>query len=143
MIPPPVGEPTGSRTRGSWVKATEGVKHLGMQHRRTLRRQGRGTVAQSLWEQERPVFAPAVSHAGRHPVWGLGAASPISGVPVQRISAERESERPIGLVRRGTTEPARREGAVLGRRAWWRYVLVIADKASDALDKVRELQRAL
>jgi hypothetical protein len=45
------------------------------------------------------------------------AASPISGVPVKRVSAERESERPIVPLMPWTTEPRRREGAVLGRCA--------------------------
>src|SRR3981081_2313185 len=57
-------EPTGSRVLGAWTKATEGVKSLEMQPRRTQRRRGRGTLAQPSWEQERPVSAPAVRPVG-------------------------------------------------------------------------------
>jgi hypothetical protein len=98
----------------------DGVKPLEMQPPRTRRRMGRGTVGKPSGEQERPVSAPAVSQAGRQPVWGLGAASPISGVPAKWVSAERESERPVVPLRPETTELGRREGAVLGLRACWR-----------------------
>lgn len=87
-----------------------------MQPRGTLRRRGRGMVGEPAWEQERPVSAPAVRQRRRHRRCGLGAASPISGDPVKRVSAERESEWPVVLSRLGTTEPRRREGATLGRR---------------------------
>jgi len=88
-------EPTGSRAWCDWAKAREGVKSLGVQPRRTRRRRGRGTVGQPSWEQERPVSAPAVRPLGCHPRGGLGAMSPISGVPAKWVRAERESERPI------------------------------------------------
>ena len=52
-------------------------------------------VGQPSWEQERPVFAPAVRPSGCHLGGGLGASSPISGIPAKRGRAERESERPI------------------------------------------------
>jgi hypothetical protein len=52
-------------------------------------------VRQPSWEQERPVSAPAVRPGGCHPTGGLGASSPISGIPVKWARAERESERPI------------------------------------------------
>jgi len=115
-----LGGSRGSRAAVGAAKAMEGVKRLERQHRGTLRRKGRGTVAQPSWEQERPVSAPAVSRTGCHPVRGLGAATRISGVPVKAASAERESERPVVLVMAGTTEPWWREGAVLGLRAGWR-----------------------
>ncbi len=74
--------PTGSRAWVEWAKATEGVKSLEAQHRRTLQRRGSGTVGQPSWEQERPVSAPAVRPRGRaSPRGGLGATNPISGVP--------------------------------------------------------------
>ena len=72
----------------------EGVKNLEVQPRRTLRRKGRGTVRQPSWEQERPVSAPAVRPLRCHLTGGLGASSPISGIPVKWARAERESERP-------------------------------------------------
>ena len=53
--------------------------------------------------------------AGCRPSGGLGAASRISRDPVKAGSAERESERPIVPLRWRTTQPPRREGAVLGR----------------------------
>ena len=52
-------------------------------------------VRQPSWEQERPVSAPAVRSLGCHLRGGLGASSPISGIPVKWVRAERESERPI------------------------------------------------
>jgi hypothetical protein len=73
----------------------EGVKNLDMQPRRTLRRRGRGMVRQPSWEQERAVFAPAVRPVGCQLTGGLGAPSPISGIPVKWARAERQSERPI------------------------------------------------
>jgi hypothetical protein len=73
----------------------EGVKSLEVQPRRILRRRGRGMVRQPSWEQERPVSAPAVRPLGCHLKGGLGASSPISGIPVKWVRAERESERPI------------------------------------------------
>jgi hypothetical protein len=90
---------------------------LEMQPRRTRRRKGRGMVGQPSWEQERPVSAPAVRFLGCQLRDGLGAPSPISGLPAKWARAERESERPIvpGIAR--TTEPRRREGAVLDRCA--------------------------
>ena len=87
--------PTGSRARARWVKAMEGAKSLGAQHRGTLRRRGRGTVGQPSWEQERPVSAPAVRPVGCHLAGGPGASDPISDDLVKWARAERESERPI------------------------------------------------
>jgi len=54
---------------------------------------------------------------GAAPGGGPGATSPISGVPAKRARAERESERPRVLPMPWTTEPRRRGGAALGRRA--------------------------
>ncbi len=90
--------PTGSRARADEAKAMEGVKSLEMQHRRTLRRRGRRTAGQPLWEQERLVSAPAVRPSGCQPGGGLGATNPISVMSVKWGRAERESERPIVLV---------------------------------------------
>ncbi len=94
---------TGSRAWHDLAKAMEGVKRLEMQPRRTRRRKGRGMVGESSWEQERPVSAPAVRSLGCQLRGGLGASSPISGVPVKWARAERESEReserPIVLTR--------------------------------------------
>ena len=73
----------------------EGVKTLEVQPRRTLRRRGRGMVGQPSWEKERPVSAPAVRPSWCHPLGGLGAPNPISGIPVKWVRAERESERLI------------------------------------------------
>lgn len=81
-----------------------------MQPERTLRRRGRGMVGEPAWEQERPVSAPAVRHRRCHLGCGLGAASPISGVPAKGVSAERESEWPIVPLRPGTTEPGGGKG---------------------------------
>jgi hypothetical protein len=50
-------------------------------------------LAQSSWEQERPVSAPAVRLTGCHLVGGLGASSPISRVTAKWVRVERESER--------------------------------------------------
>jgi hypothetical protein len=86
-------EPTGSRVPCDQTKATEGVKCLEMQPRRTQRRRGRGTLAQPSWKQERPVSAPAVRSAGCQLAGGLGAPSPISSDPAKWVRAERESER--------------------------------------------------
>ena len=47
-----------------------------MQPRRTRRRKGRGTLVQPLWEQERPVSAPAVRPLGRHPRRWTGSDEP-------------------------------------------------------------------
>ena len=77
------------------AKAREGVKSLEVQPRRTLRRRGRGMVRQPSWEQERAVSAPAVRPVGCQLTGGLGAPSPISGIPVKWARAERQSERPI------------------------------------------------
>jgi hypothetical protein len=52
-------------------------------------------VGQPVWEQERPVSAPAESPDGGRPPGGLGAPSPISGTTAKWARAERESERPI------------------------------------------------
>jgi hypothetical protein len=93
--------PTGSRAWHLVAKAMEGVKNLEMQPRRTLRRRGRGTVRQLSWKQERPVSAPAVRPVGCHLTGGLGASSPISGIPVKWVRAERESERRIVPMKRG------------------------------------------
>jgi len=79
----------------------EGAKTLEAQPRRTLRRRGRGMVRQPSWKQERPVSAPAVRPVGCHPTDGLGAPSPISGIPVKWVRAERESERRIVPMKRG------------------------------------------
>ena len=114
----PRKRPTGSRAPWNWAKAMEGAKSLDAQPRGTLRRKGRGTVGEPAWEQERPVSAPAVRHRRRQLGCGLGAANPISGIPVKGVSAERESEWPVVLSRPGTAEPRRREGATLGRRVW-------------------------
>src|ERR1700681_1291769 len=92
---PPREGATGSRALTPRAKAKEGVKHLEGQHRRIRRRRGRGTVGEPSWEQERPVSAPAVRPSGSQARGGLGGTSPISGVPVKRGRAERESERPI------------------------------------------------
>jgi hypothetical protein len=51
-------------------------------------------VEQPVWEQERPVSAPAESLADANRR-GLGAPNPISGKTVKWGRAERESERPI------------------------------------------------
>ena len=91
-------EPTGSRVSCDLTKATEGVKRLDMQPRRTQRRRGRGTLAQPSWEQERPVSAPAVRPGGCHPTGGLGAPSPISRQTAKWVRAERESERCVVLM---------------------------------------------
>jgi hypothetical protein len=66
---------------------------LELQPRRTQRRRGRGTLAQPSWEQERAVSAPAVRPVGCQLAGGLGAPSPISGIPVKWVRAERQSER--------------------------------------------------
>jgi len=58
-------------------------------------------VRQPSWKQERPVSAPAVRPVGCHPTDGLGAPSPISGIPVKWVRAERESERRIVPMKRG------------------------------------------
>jgi hypothetical protein len=92
----------GSRARHYGAKAMEGVKRLEMQPRRTRRRKGRGMVGEPSWEQERPVFAPAVRPVGKPTRnGGLGASDPISGLPAKGARAERESERPILLMKRG------------------------------------------
>src|SRR6266542_1965154 len=109
---------TGSRAWHDLAKATEGVKCLEMQPRRTRRRKGRGMVRESSWEQERPVSAPTVRPNGNaSPPGGLGASNPISTGRAKWGRAERESERPIVPRMARTTEPRRREGAALGRRA--------------------------
>ncbi len=86
-------EPTGRRVSCNQTKATEGVKSLEMQPRRTQRRRGRGTLVQPSWEQERPVSAPAVRPVGCHPTGGLGAPNLISRQTAKWVRAERESER--------------------------------------------------
>jgi hypothetical protein len=88
-------EPTGSRVLLQMTKAMEGVKRLEMQPRGTQRRTGRGMLAQPSWEQERAVSAPAVRPVGCQLAGGLGAPSPINGIPVKWVRAERQSERPI------------------------------------------------
>jgi hypothetical protein len=93
--------PTGSRARGMRAKAMEGVENLEAQPPRTLRRRGRGMVRQPSWKQERPVSAPAVRSLGCQLRSRPGATSPISGVPVKWMRAERESERPIWYRRSG------------------------------------------
>ena len=52
-------------------------------------------VGQPVWEQERPVSAPAVRFLGCQLRNGRGAPNPISGLPAKGARAERESERPI------------------------------------------------
>ena len=52
-------------------------------------------VGEPMWEQERPVSAPGVETSGAARGGVLGATNPISGAPVKRGRAERESERPI------------------------------------------------
>src|SRR5437870_11495085 len=92
-------EQTGRRVSCNQTKATEGVKILDKQPRRTQRRRGRGTLAQPSWKQERPVSAPAVRPVGCHLTGGLGAPSPISRQTAKWVRAERESERrtvPLG-----------------------------------------------
>jgi len=96
-------ESTGSRVACDQTKATEGVKRLGMQPRRTQRRRGRGTLAQPSWKQERPVSAPAVRPVGCHPMGGRGAPSPTSRQTAKWVRAERESERLIRYRRSGVT----------------------------------------
>src|SRR5713226_8720912 len=86
-------EQTGRRVSCNQTKATEGVKILDEQPRRTQRRRGRGTLAQPSWKQERPVSAPAARPVGCHPTGGLGAPSPISRQTAKWVRAERESER--------------------------------------------------
>ncbi len=71
-------------------------------------------MRQPSWEQERTVSAPAVRSLGCHLKGGLGASSPISGIPVKWARAERESERPILPTKRGNARGW--EGAVLGLR---------------------------
>lgn len=93
-----------------WAKAEEGVKRLEMQPRGTLRRRGRGTVGQPVWEQGRPVFAPAVRHRRCQLGCGLGEVSPISGVPVKWASAERESEWSVVPTRSGQQNPGGGKG---------------------------------
>lgn len=51
-----------------------------------------------MWEQERPVSAPAVRPSRCQREGGLGASNPISVMSVKWGRAERESERPIVLV---------------------------------------------
>ena len=109
---------TGSRAWHYGAKAMEGVKRLDMQPRRTRRRKGHGMVGQPSWEQERPVSAPAVRPVGCHPTGGLGASSPISGLPAKWGRAERESERPVVPTMARTTEPRLWKGAALGRCVW-------------------------
>ena len=106
--------PTGSRARWPWAKAREGVKSLEGQPRRTPRRMGRGTVAPSVWEQERPVSAPAARPCGRHPR-GAGSDEPYK----RRPREVGESGAGVGAAH-STAEPATaeargREGAALGR----------------------------
>ena len=67
----------------------EGVKNLESQPRCTLRRRGRGMVRQPSWKQERPVSAPALTTPGVPSEGGLGASSPISGIPAKWARAER------------------------------------------------------
>ena len=54
-----------------------------------------------MWEQERPVFAPAVRPLGCQTRGGLGGANFISEMSLKWGRAERESERPIVLKRPG------------------------------------------
>src|SRR5229473_2675329 len=92
-------EQTGRRVSCIQAKATEGVKILDKQPRRTQRRRGRGTLAQPSWKQERPVSAPAVRPVGCQLAGGLGAPSPISRRTAKWVRAERESERRTVLTR--------------------------------------------
>ena len=117
---------TGSRAWDCQAKAMDEVKHLDEQPRRTPRRKGRGMVGQPSWEQERPVSALAVRPAGRQPERWPRKSGPYKQEAAKWASAERESERPIVLVKPWTTEPRRREGAVLDRRAGRRYAWVNA-----------------
>jgi hypothetical protein len=55
-------------------------------------------LAQSSWEQERPVSAPAVRAMGCHLVGGLGAPNPISRRTAKWVRVERESERCVVLM---------------------------------------------
>src|SRR6266581_1201560 len=106
---------TGSRAWCPEAKAIGRGEDLGMQPRRTLRRRGRGTVRQPSWEQERTVSAPAVRSLRCHLKGGLGASSPISGIPVK----VGKSGAGVGAAH---TVPKKRgnargwEGAVLGLR---------------------------
>ena len=106
--------PTGSRARCPAAKATEGAKSLEVQHRRTPRRRGRGTVGQPVWEQERPVSAPAVRPGGRHPLWWTGRVGPYKRSPREMG----ESGAGVGAAHSTgeAVETWRREGAVLGPR---------------------------
>jgi hypothetical protein len=72
---------------------------------RTRRRRERGTVAQHAWEQERPVFAPAVRPGRRHLAGGRGATPPISQDLAKGGRAKRESEWSIVPLRSRTTQP--------------------------------------
>jgi hypothetical protein len=114
---PSRGGTTGSRAWSAEVKAREGVKRLGVQPRRTLRRRGPGTVGQPRWEQERPVSAPAVRPQGCHLRGGLGATNPISVRSAKWGRAERESEEVIVPSKPRTTEPWQREGPLAERAA--------------------------
>src|SRR5207249_10138933 len=73
---PPRGGTTGSRAWSAGAKAREGVKGVEEQHRRTARRRGHGTVGEPMWEQERPVSAPAVRPLERHSGRWTGSDEP-------------------------------------------------------------------
>jgi len=66
----------GSRARIGWATAKDGVKRLALPPPRTPRRTGRGPVGQPVWDQERPVSAPAERPLGRQPRWGTGSDEP-------------------------------------------------------------------
>ena len=70
----------------------EGAKTLEMQHRRTRRRSGIGTCAQSGTERGRSVSAPALTAPGCQPGALREVATPITGGPGKWWSAERKSE---------------------------------------------------
>jgi len=59
--------PSGSRALISRAKAMDGVKTLEVQHPRTHRRRGSGTITQPITEQERSVSAPAGMAGGCQP----------------------------------------------------------------------------
>ena len=79
-------------------------------------------VGQPSWEQERPVSAPAVRPLGKPTRGGgLGATNPISGVPVKWGRAERESERPVVLKKRGNARGGKGPHLVGGQEGGKRW----------------------
>jgi len=78
-------------------------------------------VRQLSWKQERPVSAPAVRAVGCHLTGGLGAPSPISGIPVKWARAERESERRIVPMKRGNARGGKAPYLVCGLKGGKRW----------------------